>query len=199
MPRRRPSAAVTKSEVMRWSSIFLSAAGASSSPAIVLGSGFMHSPAVSASGEAFKSFHVRDGLAVKLARAAGLSVGILSARASAIVAARAADLGVDEVLQGHEDKGAAFRELLERRGLEPAAVAFVGDDLQDLPVLGAVGLSAAPSDAAAEVRAAVDFVTAAGGGRGAVRELVERLLSARGEWERVLAGYGSGRPGHGRS
>ena len=159
----------------------------------VLTDGRLH---LAASGEVFKSFHVRDGLAVKLARAAGLSVGILSARESAIVAARAADLGVDEVLQGHEDKGAAFRELLERRGLEPAAVAFVGDDLQDLPVLGAVGLSAAPSDAAAEVRAAVDFVTAAGGGRGAVRELVERLLSARGEWERVLAGFGRGRPGH---
>ena len=152
----------------------------------VLTDGRLH---FSASGEAFKSFHVRDGLAVKLARAAGLSVGILSARESAIVGARAVELGVDDVIQGREDKSAALRELLDRHGLDPATVAYVGDDLQDLPVLGAVGLSAAPADAASEVRAAVDFVTGAAGGQGAVRELVERLLTARGDWPRLLAGF----------
>ncbi len=151
----------------------------------VLTDGRLH---LSAAGEAFKSFHVRDGLAVKLARASGLSVGILSARESAIVAARAIELGVDEVVQGREDKGAAFRELLDRRGLDAAAVAYAGDDLQDLPVLAAAGLSAAPCDAAPEVLAAVDFVTGAAGGQGAVRELVERLLAARGDWTRLVAG-----------
>ncbi len=81
----------------------------------VLTDGRLH---LSAAGEAFKSFHVRDGLAVKLARSAGFSVGILSARDSAIVAARAIELGVDEVVQGREDKGAAFRELLDRCGTQ---------------------------------------------------------------------------------
>ncbi len=161
----------------------------------VLTDGRLH---LSAAGEAFKSFHARDGLAVKLARAAGLSVGILSARESAIVSARALELGVDEVLQGREDKGAAFRELVERRAVDPAAVAYVGDDLQDLPVLAAAGLSAAPADAASEVLAAVDFVTGAAGGQGAVRELVERLLTARGDWPRLVAGFTAARRSDGR-
>lgn len=152
----------------------------------VLTDGRLH---LAAGGEVFKSFHVRDGLAVKLARAAGLAVGILSARDSAIVAARAAELGVDEVVQGRDDKGAALAELAARRGLDLAAIAYLGDDLQDLPVLAAVGLAAAPADAAREVQAAVDFVTEARGGHGAVRELVERVLVARGDWQRVVAGF----------
>ena len=137
-------------------------------------------------GEVLKSFHVRDGLAVKLAQAAGLEVALLSARSSPIVARRAAEIGIEEVLQGHEDKAAAFAELLERRGIAAAAVAYVGDDLQDLPVLRAAGLSAAPADAVAEVRAAVDYVTGARGGEGCVRELVERLLAARGAWSAAV-------------
>jgi len=149
----------------------------------VLTDGRIH---LSPEGELFKTFHVRDGLAIKLARAAGLSVGILSARASEIVARRAAELDFAEVIQGREDKAAAFRELLDRRDLAPERVAYVGDDLQDLPVLRAVGLSAAPADAAQEVRAAVDFVTAAEGGRGCVRELVERILVARDAWSEIL-------------
>jgi 3-deoxy-D-manno-octulosonate 8-phosphate phosphatase (KDO 8-P phosphatase) len=161
----------------------------------VLTDGRLH---LSAAGEAFKCFHVRDGLAVKLARAAGLSVGILSARESAIVAGRARELGVDEVIQGREDKGAAFRELVARHAIDPAAVAYVGDDLQDLPVLAAAGLSAAPADAASEVLAAVDFVTGAAGGQGAVRELVERLLTARGDWPRLIAGFTAPRRSDGR-
>jgi len=152
----------------------------------VLTDGRIH---VGPEGELFKSFHVRDGLAIKLAAAAGLSVGILSARASEIVARRAAELDLTEVLQGREDKGAAFRELLERRGLVPERVAYVGDDLQDLPVLAAAGLSAAPADAAPLVLSAVDFVTAAAGGHGCVRELVERILTARDQWSGILSGF----------
>jgi 3-deoxy-D-manno-octulosonate 8-phosphate phosphatase (KDO 8-P phosphatase) len=140
-------------------------------------------------GERTKTFHVRDGLAVKLARGAGLEVAILSARSSPIVARRAAEVGIGEVLQGQEDKAAAFRALLARRGVAPAAVAYVGDDLQDLPVLRLAGLSAAPADAVAEVRDAVDYVTEARGGGGCVRELVERLLAARGAWRAAVASF----------
>jgi 3-deoxy-D-manno-octulosonate 8-phosphate phosphatase (KDO 8-P phosphatase) len=143
-------------------------------------------------GELAKTFHVRDGLAMQLAQRAGLTVALLSARTSEIVARRAAEIGLEEVLQGRQEKGAAFGELLERHGLRPEAVAYVGDDLQDLPALLAAGLSVAPADAAAEVRAAVDFVTAAGGGDGCVREIVERLLVARGAWSSIVAGFGRG-------
>ncbi len=133
-------------------------------------------------GELFKSFHVRDGLAMKLAQAAGLRVAILSARTSEIVRRRAAEIEIEEVIQGSSDKGHALRELLDRQDLAADAVAYVGDDLQDLPVLTAVGLSMAPADAVAEVRQRVDYVTEARGGNGCVREVVERLLTARGAW-----------------
>jgi 3-deoxy-D-manno-octulosonate 8-phosphate phosphatase (KDO 8-P phosphatase) len=156
----------------------------------VLTDGAIH---VGPEGELFKSFSARDGLAIKLAQAAGLEVAILSARDSEIVRRRATELGIAEVHQGREDKGAVFRELLERRGLAAEAVACVGDDLPDLPVLAAAGLSAAPADAAPDVRALVDHVTEASGGHGCVRELVERLLVARGVWEAVLAGFSSPR------
>jgi 3-deoxy-D-manno-octulosonate 8-phosphate phosphatase (KDO 8-P phosphatase) len=149
------------------------------------------------SGEALKVFHVRDGFAVKLAQRAGLAVGIVSGRDSAIVAERSRELGIEEVVQGRNDKGAALRELLARRGLEPSQVAYIGDDLPDLPALALAGFSAAPADAVAEVRAAVDFVTEAAGGAGAVRELVERLLVARRAWDAVLASFREDEAGDG--
>lgn len=142
----------------------------------------------SAEGEAMKSFDVRDGLAVQLARRAGLEVGILSARSSPVVTRRAADLGLTEVLQGEDDKLRAFEQLLARHALAPDQVAYLADDLQDLAVLGRCGLPASPADAVAEVRARVLYVTEAAGGRGAVRELVERLLTARGAWSGIVAG-----------
>jgi 3-deoxy-D-manno-octulosonate 8-phosphate phosphatase (KDO 8-P phosphatase) len=160
----------------------------------VLTDGSIH---LAESGELVKTFHVRDGLAIKLARRAGLEVGILTARRSPIIELRARELGIEEVMLGREEKGPAFAELLERRGLGAASVAYMGDDLPDLPVLDACGLSAAPADAVAEVRASVDFVTEAGGGRGAVRELVERILGARGAWEPVLRHFHPAPGGHG--
>jgi len=139
-----------------------------------------------AEGERFKSFDVRDGLAVKLAREAGLRVAILSARESEIVARRAREVGIEEVVQGAAEKRAALAELLARHGAAPRDAAYVGDDLQDLGALRSAGLSAAPADAATEVLAAVDYVCARNGGRGCVRELVERLLVARGAWAAIV-------------
>lgn len=133
-------------------------------------------------GEAFKVFHVRDGLAVRLARGGGLRVGVLSGRASRGLSRRLAELGLDVVITGRSDKGRAFAEFLARHGADPARVAYAGDDLLDLPVLTRCGLAFAPADAAAEVRAAAHRVLAAPGGAGAVRELVELLLRARGSW-----------------
>lgn len=136
-------------------------------------------------GEELKPFHVRDGLAVRLAQRGGLRVGVLSGRESAPLQRRARDLGMDAVMLGHSAKGPAFDAFLAEHGAEPAQVAYAGDDLLDLPVLGRVGLSFAPADAVPEVRDRVHRVLQRAGGRGAVRELVETLLRARGDWERV--------------
>ncbi len=140
-------------------------------------------------GEA-KSFHVRDGLAIVLAHRAGLRTGILSGRESAVVATRARELGMAVVRQGVRDKQTAFREILAEQELDAREVAYIGDDLVDLPVMQMVPLSAAPADAPFEVRTAAFMVMTAAGGRGCVREFVEAILRARGDWERVGAEIG---------
>ena len=137
-----------------------------------------------------KSFHIRDGLGVVLAHRAGLRTGLLSGRSSPTVERRAAELGMAFARQGVRDKRAALAEILETEGLTAAAVAYIGDDVNDLPVLCEVGLSAAPADAPLEVRAQCFMVTEASGGRGCLREFVEAILRARGDWERVLAERG---------
>jgi 3-deoxy-D-manno-octulosonate 8-phosphate phosphatase (KDO 8-P phosphatase) len=144
-------------------------------------------------GEA-KAFHVRDGLAVVLAHHAGLRTGLVSGRASDAVARRAAELGMAVVRQGVRDKGAALREILAEQGLSAQEVAYIGDDVNDLPVMHAVALSAAPADAPLEVRAQAFMVMDARGGRGCLREFVEAILRARGDWERAAAAVGASLP-----
>src|SRR5512147_686812 len=141
-------------------------------------------------GEA-KAFHIRDGLALVMARRAGLRTGLLSGRASPVVEQRAAELGMAVVRQGARDKAAAFREILAEQGLASHEVAYMGDDVNDLAVLREAGLSAAPADAPLEVRLEAFMVTEARGGQGCLREFVEAVLRARGEWEGALATYGA--------
>jgi len=137
-------------------------------------------------GREAKSFHIRDGLGIVLAHRAGLRTGLVSGRRSEAVARRASELGMAIVLQGIDDKGAALREILAAEGLEPQQVAYMGDDVTDLPVLSEVGLSAAPADAPMEVRNAAFMITTTAGGKGCLREFIEAILHARGDWERVL-------------
>jgi 3-deoxy-D-manno-octulosonate 8-phosphate phosphatase (KDO 8-P phosphatase) len=134
-----------------------------------------------------KAFHVRDGLAIVLAHKAGLKTGILSGRSSEVVAARASELGILLVRQGVLHKGVALREILRQEKLEPWEVAYIGDDVNDLPVLREAGLSAAPADAPLEVKSQVFMVLEAPGGRGCLREFVEAILRARGDWDQVVA------------
>ena len=141
-------------------------------------------------GREAKAFHIRDGLAVVLARRAGLRTGIITGRSSEVVTRRAAELGMDVVRQGVADKGQALAAILADLELRPEEVAYIGDDLDDLPVLTQVGLSAAPADAPLEVRLQAFMVTDAPGGRGCLREFVEAILRARGDWERVVATLG---------
>lgn len=134
------------------------------------------------SGEEWKVFHVQDGLALVESQRVGLQIAVLSARASAAVSRRMADLGVREVHQGVANKAEFLADLIRRLGLTPAEVAYMGDDLQDLPLLTSVGLALAPADAVPEVRSAAHWVARRSGGAGAVREAVEAILRTRGAW-----------------
>jgi 3-deoxy-D-manno-octulosonate 8-phosphate phosphatase (KDO 8-P phosphatase) len=132
--------------------------------------------------ELFKSFNVKDGYALWAAQAAGLRVAVISSRSSKAVNRRMSDLGITEVYQGVEDKLKVFSVLCRRLRVAPLEVAYMGDDLPDLPILRRVGLRLAPSDAALAVRAMSHFVTLNPGGRGAVRDAVEMILTAQGKW-----------------
>lgn len=137
-------------------------------------------------GETIKPFHVRDGLGLKLAQKAGLSIGLFSGRRSPPVEARARELGFDAWILGSGDKRADFAAFLEEKDMPAEAVAFIGDDLVDVPVLRCCGLAFAPADAVAEVRAVVHRVLSVPGGAGVARELVEMVLRARGEWDAII-------------
>jgi 3-deoxy-D-manno-octulosonate 8-phosphate phosphatase (KDO 8-P phosphatase) len=145
-----------------------------------------------ADGSESKGFHIKDGAAIVWAQRAGVPVGLLSARASGATTHRAAQLAIRIVQQGVTSKLSAFEQILKSSGLAEEAVSYMGDDLLDLPVLGRAGLATAPADAAREVRQAVHWVSAARGGRGAVRELIELVLRAQGRWDGIVAEH-SGR------
>jgi 3-deoxy-D-manno-octulosonate 8-phosphate phosphatase (KDO 8-P phosphatase) len=136
-----------------------------------------------------KGFHIRDGAAMVWAQRAGLTVGLLSARSSGATTHRATQLAIRLVVQGVSNKLEAYDRILRESGFTDEAVAYMGDDLLDLPVLARAGLSAAPADAAAEVRRDVDWVSAIEGGRGAARELIELVLRAQQRWDAVMHEY----------
>jgi 3-deoxy-D-manno-octulosonate 8-phosphate phosphatase (KDO 8-P phosphatase) len=141
-----------------------------------------------------KTFNVRDGHGIKLLKRGGVECGIITSRSSGALLRRCEDLGLELVSQGAKDKALAFEEMLEKTtgcldGISPAEVAYVGDDLVDIPVLRRVGLAIAVSDAAAELTEVVDYTTKARGGRGAVREVAELILKARGSWDELVAPY----------
>jgi 3-deoxy-D-manno-octulosonate 8-phosphate phosphatase (KDO 8-P phosphatase) len=140
-------------------------------------------------GSESKGFHIRDGAALVWAQRAGLSVGLLSARSSGATTHRAAQLGIRLLVQGVSNKLEGYERILRDSGLSDEVVAYMGDDLLDLPVLGRSGLSAAPSDAAPEVRDGVDWVSILPGGRGAARELIELVLRAQQRWDSVVQEY----------
>lgn len=140
-------------------------------------------------GSESKAFGIRDGAAIVWAQREGLSIGLISGRPSEATTRRAAELGIRTVLQAGPDKRAAYVQLLASSGLTDDVVAYMGDDLLDLPILGRVGLSAAPADAIDAVRTRVHWLSQKPGGRGAVREFIELLLSARGRWEPLVDEY----------
>lgn len=136
-----------------------------------------------------KTFHVRDGLGIRLWQAAGNTFGLITARNSQIVRTRAGELGVDLVRQGFSEKLPVGREIVAELGLSMENVCYVGDDLTDVPLLAHVGLGVAVADAVAEVREVAAMVTRAGGGQGAVRELIETILKSQNRWDELTRKY----------
>jgi 3-deoxy-D-manno-octulosonate 8-phosphate phosphatase (KDO 8-P phosphatase) len=137
-------------------------------------------------GQETKVFHVRDGLGIRMLMEAGIQVGIVTGRRSMALVHRCRNLGLTLLKDGIRDKAVALEGILEETGIAAAATAFVGDDLPDLPIMRRVGVPIAVGDAHALVKQAAVITTRAKGGQGAVREISERILKARGDWEPLL-------------
>ena len=129
-----------------------------------------------------KAFSAYDGAGLKLARVAGLRTGLITGRESAATLRRARELDMEFVYQGIADKIVTFRKLVQRANVEESEIAYVGDDLPDLPILERVGLAIAVVNAVPEVKRQAHYITRASGGNGAVREVVELILKAQGKW-----------------
>jgi len=142
-----------------------------------------------ADGTESKQFDIKDGTGMVWAQRAGLTVGLLSARTSAATGQRAAQLGITLVHQGVANKLESYDQIVDSLLMDDEQVAYMGDDVLDLPVLGRVGLATAPADAVEEVRNRVHWVSAANGGHGAARDLIEVILRAQDRWDALLAEY----------
>lgn len=140
-------------------------------------------------GQEYKAFNSKDGHGIRMLQESGIKAAILTGRDSEVVKHRCRDLDIELVMQGHRDKRPAFDELLRVTGLQRDVIAYVGDDVVDLPVMKQVGLAIAVADAHPMVQEHADWVTQARGGRGAAREVCEFLLRARGLLEAKLASY----------
>lgn len=142
-----------------------------------------------ADGTESKVFDIKDGTGIVWAQRLGLTVGFLSARSSAATAQRAAQLGITLVHQGVASKLETYDQIADSLMLDDDEIAYMGDDILDLPVLSRVGLATAPADAADDVRTRVHWVAQAKGGAGAARELIELILRSQGLWDSVIATY----------
>lgn len=141
------------------------------------------------SGDEIKSFDIRDGLGMKLVQQAGMKVIIITGRSSNIVNTRMTNLGVDLIFQGREDKGTALREACAQLNILPEDCLYMGDDWPDLSAFTIAGMKVTVPNGHVEVRRRADLVTQAMGGRGAVREVCDILLNAKGVYQELLEKY----------
>ena len=140
-------------------------------------------------GRESKAFDVRDGHGIKLLRGAGIEVAVLTGRSSPVVQHRADDLGIPWLRQGVDDKVKAYEEIARKTGIAEDETCFIGDDLVDIPLLKRVGFPIVVADGAPEAKERALYVTQSPGGRGAVREVCDLLLQARGQWDEILRRY----------
>ncbi len=144
---------------------------------------------IDADGREHKVFHSRDGHGMKMLQHSGVDIAIITGRSSPAVKHRMASLGIEYLYQGQQDKLPAYHALLEQLSLAPRQVAYVGDDVVDLPVMRQVGLAVAVQDAHELVKRHAHWITAHGGGRGAARDVCELIMEAQGHLEAALAHY----------
>lgn len=142
-------------------------------------------------GEELKAFNIYDGLGIKLLQRHGVQVGIVTGRTSQLVARRAADLGINIVVQGREDKLVAIRELQKQHAIQLADIAYMGDDLPDLTAIQHVGLGMSVANAGSVIKSHAKWVSSHTGGNGAVREACELILAAQGALEKIVQQYSS--------
>lgn len=133
-----------------------------------------------------KMFNAHDGAGVKLASIMGLRTGLITGRDSPATARRAREMAMEFIIQGQPKKLEAYKAILTRAGVTDDEVAYIGDDLPDLPLLGRAGLAVAVADAVVEVKRAAHYITTVRGGEGAVREVVELILKAQGKWKKAI-------------
>ena len=136
-----------------------------------------------------KIFNVKDGLGLRLLMSSGVQVGLVTGRRSRALVRRCEDLGISMLIDGTSDKAAALNQICDKTGISASRAAFVGDDLPDLPIMRRTGCAIAVADAHPVVRQQADIITNARGGQGAVREICEMILKAKGSWEELLERY----------
>lgn len=144
---------------------------------------------IGAEGELFKAFNAKDGIGISLAMRNGLEIALITGRRSEIIHRRAEELGITLLYEGVKDKALQLKQIAAERGISLDEIAYMGDDLNDLPAMVQAGISFAPADAAKDVLKAVNAVASCNGGRGAVREIIELILEAQGKWENIVKAY----------
>lgn len=144
---------------------------------------------ISPAGEVFKGFNAKDGMGISCALRSGLQIAVITGRQSPIVERRCEELGITLLQQGVKDKRLALQQMAQELGLTREEIAYMGDDLNDIPAFKASGLNLVPADAAIEVMAVADIITKASGGRGAVREAITMILAAQDNWNVIVNSY----------
>lgn len=144
---------------------------------------------ISPAGEVFKGFNAKDGMGISCALRNNLQIAVITGRQSPIVERRCEELGIKLFMQGVKDKRLALQQMAQKLGLTREEIAYMGDDLNDIPAFKASGLSLAPADGSIEVLAVADIITKAKGGRGAVREAITMILVAQDNWEQIVNSY----------
>lgn len=140
-------------------------------------------------GQEYKAFHSRDGHGMKMLQKSGVDIAIITGRTSEVVKFRSKNLGITHVYQGQADKLPAFKSLLDKLKLHPDDVAYVGDDVMDLPIMIRVGLAITVQDGHELAKHHAHWVTTNSGGRGAAREICEKIMQAQGTWDKLLQEY----------
>ena len=144
---------------------------------------------ISPAGEVFKGFNAKDGMGISCALRSGLQIAVITGRQSPIVERRCEELGITLLQQGVKDKRLALQQMAQKLGLVREEIAYMGDDLNDIPAFKASGLNLVPADAAIEVMDVADIITKASGGRGAVREAITMILAAQDNWNVIVNSY----------